>query len=333
MGRMEVEGRWRWTVAVLGLAMAVGCGDSEPDGGGGGGGADAGTAGGGDAGGGPSRPTVSVSPSEGARGVLVESPLVLSFSAPMDRTSVENGWSSTSLMRGAMRFSWNTESTILTVDASQALSYPKGGPSVDRFGFDIVIDADAKSAAGVELGTAFRSSFETAREVTMTLDTPVALKTGAFDSRVSTSVLRVGDGPMNQTWRSYVTFGLDGLPPAIVRTESATLRLVQASIEGTPYADLGGLTVGRVEPSPSLEDAVSYASTAQDPRPLPRDPGVGDPAGARMIDVKAHLEAAITASAAELSGRFEFATAQDGDNADDVVILSMPTLELVVLAE
>src|SRR5690242_19957747 len=71
-------------------------------------------------------PTVTVSPSEGQQGVLVDQPLILTFSKPMNTASVEAAWSSSSLPAADLEFSWNTSSTILTVDASAVLAYPAG---------------------------------------------------------------------------------------------------------------------------------------------------------------------------------------------------------------
>ncbi len=279
--------------------------------------------------------TVTVSPSEGAQGVRIDQPLVLSFSKPMNTASVEAAWTSESLPAAQMEFAWNTAGTILTVDASAVLAYPAGGLNVDRFGYVIELDASAEAADGEPLAD-ISVAFETARDITVQIPATLTVldRSGSFDGAVTTTVLRVGDSSTNASWRTFLTFDLDTLPAGddFVDWTSANLVARQASVSGTPYADLGSITVGRVSPVTAI-DSVSYAATAYDIVGFSLSAAVGIPDGDRTASVLDAIEADHAAARAETTLRLEFGTAQDGENDEDVAIFETPRLDLRFLAK
>ncbi len=279
--------------------------------------------------------TVTVSPSEGEKGVLVDQTLILSFSKPMNTASVEAAWTSTSLPAAKMQFSWNTQNTILSVDASDVLEYPAGGLSVDTFGYEIKLDASAAAMDGAALSAAVSSTFETARDITVSIPATLTVGdgTGSFDGTTSTTVLRVGDTESNTAWRAVTTFPLTSLPQGtdVVQWTSASLFARQASITGTPYADLGSISVGSLVLA-SI-DVLAHTSVVTDAAGFSSTTGTGDPDGDRTANVLAAIKADHDAGRAKSTLRFEFATAQDTNSDEDVVILESPRLELHFLAK
>jgi hypothetical protein len=279
--------------------------------------------------------TVTVSPSEGEKGVLVDQALILSFSQPMNTASVEAAWSSASLPAAKMQFSWNAEKTILSVDASEVLEYPAGGLTVDRFGYEIKLDASAESMDGETLSAALASTFETARDITVSIPATLTVGdgTGSFDGTASTTVLRVGDTPSNAAWRAFATFPLTSLPQGtdVVQWTSASLFARQASISGTPYADLGSITVGSL--MLTSIDVLAHTSVVTDVAGFSSTTGTGNPDGDRTANVMAAIKADHDAGRAKSTLRFEFAAAHDTHSDEDVVILESPRLDLHFLAK
>src|SRR4051794_8728303 len=65
-------------------------------------------------------------PADGARGVLPKSPLQLSFSAPMDRRSVETAYSSSDLPASDVTFTWSDGDTVLHLQPKAPLRSSAG---------------------------------------------------------------------------------------------------------------------------------------------------------------------------------------------------------------
>lgn len=317
---------YAWKIGFLAL-VACGGGDdatsTPPDGGSGG--TDA-----------PSSVlTVDVSPSEGQKGVLVDQPLILTFSKPMNAASVEAAWTSTSLPAAKMQFSWNAAKTILSVDASEVLEYPAGGLNVDTYGYEIALDASAQAGDGEALAAPLSTTFDTARDISVAIPATLTVVdgTGSFDGAVSTTVLRVGDSTTNTAWRTFVTFPLTSLPQGtdIVAWTSASLYARQASIEGTPYVDLGSMTAGSL--TMTTIDVLAHTSTVTNVVGFSLSAATGNPAGDRTANVTAAIEADHDAARAKSTFRFEFAAAQDTQSDNDVAILENPRLDVRFLAK
>lgn len=281
-------------------------------------------------------PTVMVSPSEGERGVRIDQPIVLTFSKPMSTASVEAAWTSASLPAAEMEFSWNAAGTILTVDASAVLEYPAGGLNVDRFGYAIELDASAVADDGEPIANPVNVQFETARDISVQLPATLTVvdRSGSFNGVGAITVLRVGDDGDNASWRSFFTFELDTLPAGdeVVEWTSASVYARQASVSGTPYAQLGAITIGHVSPITAI-DASAYTTTADHVVTFSDSDTVGNPAGDRTADVLDAIEEDHAAARAESTLRLEFGTAHDLGNDDDYAIFEAPRLDLRFLAE
>lgn len=280
-------------------------------------------------------PTVMVLPSEGQKGVLVDQALILTFSKPMNTASVEAAWSSASLPAQQMQFTWNTAKTILSVDASAVLEYPAGGLNVDTYGYEIKLDATAAADDGEAIAAPLVSTFDTARDITVSIPATLTVGegTGSYNGTGSTTVLRVGDSETNATWRSFVTFPLTSLPQGtdIVQWTSATLYARQASIEGTPYVDLGSITAGSL--AITTIDAVAHTSVVTNVVGFSLSATTGDPAGDRTANVKAAIEADHDAARTKSTFRLDFSTGQDTNSDDDVAVFESPRIDLRFLAK
>lgn len=296
------------------LALALlGCGGDSM--GGGGGGPDGG-AGGPDSG--PVAPTVTITPADGAKGVRKTDSIVLTFSQQMDEPSVEAAWSSTSLPKSSMNFSWNGDATVLTVDASAVLDYPKGDNTVDPYTYEIDLDATAAAWDGTTLEAAVTSSFDTAREVTMPIGR-LAAATGSYDGGAMGSDIRVGDTPSNGTWRGFITADLSALPP-VVAIIDAQLGARQTDVVGTPYTDLGDIELVQISPATSLDATAYTGAVRSDIGVFSNSTSVGNPDGDRSLDITDELSADLADGASVSTYRLDFATAQDLGNDDDHVI-------------
>lgn len=315
--------RASWVLVALALG-GTGCGN-------GGGGSPTPDSGMTDLGSAPTIPTLTVSPSNGAKGVLIDTPIVLAFSEPMNRASVEAGWNSTSLPSGSMVFSWNAESTILQVDASAVLQYPVGGLAVDLLGFEVSLAGDVQDAEGDQLAAPFSSTFDTARDITYDL-AAIAGGTGSGNGTDSVVPLRPGDTDTNATFRAFATFDISDLP-VVVQVVGATFTANQQSVTGTPYADLGNLETHQIAPISTIDaTAVSNVSRMQ-LSDLSTTADVGTPDGNRSVDFAAALTNSIAASESSLTLRLQFTTAHDTNSDDDYVVLVNPTATVHILAE
>ncbi len=185
---------------------------------------------------------VSVSPPSGATGVTADTKIVVTFSEPMHRRSVELAFGSSELAVGA-GFSWDDASTVLTVTPATPLEYATGTNfSVVAKTYGVTVGTTACDAAGNPLSEALSSSFSTLRRVKRTT---IASATGmvASDGAPNTSAL-VGDDSENNSFRAFLTFEWSAVSTATV--ESATLRINALGYLNDPFAALGTLEVDHV---------------------------------------------------------------------------------------
>jgi hypothetical protein len=112
---------------------------------------------------------VSVDPPDGATGIRNDANLVISFSERMDRTATEAAYQSAGLPTSAVAFSWNTDSTVMTVNPNAPLEYAEGDtPTTAARQYAFRLSSEAKDASGNALA-AFSSSFSTLKVISSAL--------------------------------------------------------------------------------------------------------------------------------------------------------------------
>ena len=211
-----------------------------------------------------SSPSVlSVSPSDGARGVKQDARIVITFSQPMAAPATEAAYESSDLPATALSFSWDESKTTLTLTPRAPLDYASQEEASDasdtpgvsgdaefparvyRFGFGA--GAMAQSGRALE---ATHFTFSTLRQVSLTLDADRE-RTGNWTEGEGEGIhncLRepsaeyepsvcVGDDLNNVRYSGFLSFDLGAWPDGIAEFSSARL-LARAVVHGTP-AELG----------------------------------------------------------------------------------------------
>jgi hypothetical protein len=253
-----------------------------------GGGAGASGESGGGEGGGAERPDttpptiVSVSPADGAVGVHGDTNIVVAFSEPMDRVTTQAGYQSADVPAAGVTFSWNANSTVLTINPILDLPYAEGtAPSSPARQFAVSITDTAEDLAGNRLSPAHASSFWTLRRITQTLTSSGYWMVDHLSSTAGCDdYVSVGDYGHDDLL-AVLAFDLSDIPAGIVEWESAVFAGRQTGVQGTPYGATGlgairAYAMGAVEPS-----AITFAT------PVVLDLGVfssTSSAGVRMID-------------------------------------------------
>jgi hypothetical protein len=267
---------------------------------------------------------VSVSPENGEIGVRADANLVVTFSEPMDRVSTQAGYQSTDIPAGAVAFSWNADSTVLTVNPATDLSYAEGGDlNVVARSFAVQVTDTAEDEAGNRLAANLEWSFQTLRRVSQAF-TPSALY--RINSSATTSsegcgsivnFVAVGDFATNLGAQLLVPFDITALPEGIVEWETATMSAEQLLAEQATFDDFLAVRVYHVSYLPPT--SATWASpTLHELDLFSNDPT----AGARSVDVR-------TVIAGDYSERVDrgqssqyrlgFARISDGDSAGDLV--------------
>ncbi len=265
-------------------------------------------------------------PEDGAVGVLPDTAFVITFSAAMDRSSVEAAYNSADVPASGARFSWSAGDTVLSVQPERALRAESGvdpaGVAALEYAFEI--SSLAEDRTGRHLA-ATRVSFHVARSITqniaavqdrnLTGNWRADGNYGVADcERVDTTVC-VGDSISagEPTYKGFMTFDLRALPAALVAIHAAELGCVVSFMFGTPFDDLGTL---RIEPVSfeTIGDAAFNGTTVAAPANVSVQAAVGDSLSA---DVLAAVSADWSAGAAS-QFRLTFATGSDQDGVADL---------------
>ena len=202
-----------------------------------------------------------ISPPNGASGVTSDADIVLTFSEPMDTESVEQAYQSNDLPPAEAVFSWQSNSTVLTIHPKSPLVYADvTDSSAGARHYSYTLGTTAKDLAGnrlaVSMGTTLDVAFSTLRHVTQVI--PVQSGGGVVVSESATgdittevrcdvagSYVAAGDDEENGSLLSLVTFDLSSVPATGVQWQSATLTGSLGVTGANPYVDgrLGKLHV------------------------------------------------------------------------------------------
>ena len=225
---------------------------------------------------------ISVSPPDGTVGVHGDTNIVVTFSEPMDRVTTQAGYQSPDVPAAGVTFSWNANSTVLTINPIADLPYAVGtAPSTQARQFAISITDTAEDLAGNRLSPAHAWSFWTLRRITQTLTSSGNWEVDHLSSAAGCEdYVSVGDYGHDDLL-AVLAFDLNDVPAGIVDWESAVFAGRQTGVQGTPYGATGlgairAYAMGAVEPS-----VITFAT------PVVLDLGVfssTSSVGVRMID-------------------------------------------------
>jgi hypothetical protein len=315
-------------------------GASGSDAGGSGGSGDAGAGGspdgeGGEGGSAPppdtTAPTiVSVSPEDGVNGVRADADLVITFSEPMDRVSTQAAYQSADIPAGAVTFSWNSDSSVLTVNPNSDLAYADGNDlNVVARSFAAQVTDTAEDEAGNRLASNFDWSFRTLRRITQTFSTGTIHNVRSSDTTLGipcTSIsplTYVGDRADNVGLHLLITRDISALPEGIVEWEVATLSSNQVESEQSVFDDFGLILTHHVSLLPPTT-ATWSSSTLRALGQYSNSPA----AGARSVNVRDALadDYEHRSERQQTSQyRIGFERTTDGDSVADAVSFNCPS--------
>jgi hypothetical protein len=237
-------------------------------------------------------PTIlSVSPENGSIGVRADTDLVVTFSEPMDRVSTQAAYQSTDIPAGGVAFSWNSESTVLTVSASSDLLYAEGSNANDVMAreYAAMIATTAEDEAGNRLEADFGWSFRTMRRITQTFTTgPLnwIMSSGLASNNLPcpSATAVVGDTADNIGRHLLVSRDISGLPDGIDEFEAATLSASQDTTDQATFDAFGPILTRHVSALPPT--SVTWAT----PTLHTLDAfSTGGPTGQRSVDARIAL--------------------------------------------
>lgn len=207
------------------------------------------------------------SPTDGQAGVADVALLFVKFSKPMNPSSVEAAFTTTSLP--TVTFSWSDDKATVNITPVGGLQsvYGEGlDPSlVDALAYDFTIDGAAMAEDGTELGEAFTVSFTTQKLMLAVLpaladQTLTMLSTGVLHASNAES-LYVGDSQYSAAtqMKTFITFDLSAVPAGVVITDAAVAAR-QFEVNNDPYATLGTIQLEHVTYDAVGPDAFAAAA-------------------------------------------------------------------------
>jgi hypothetical protein len=192
-----------------------------------------------------------MTPADGALGVRSDAQLVIQFSQPMAKDSVEAAYHSSDLPTAQVSFVWNERRTELTISPTLPLQYATGAAAADG---SVAFSAKAyafgfHAGASAQNGDALPElafSFRTLRQVSYAVPADTQL-TGSWTDGEGEGIhncarsakppyvatVCVGDDLNNVRYDGFLSFDLSALPAGIVEFSSARLQ-ASARVFGSP---------------------------------------------------------------------------------------------------
>jgi hypothetical protein len=285
---------------------------------------------------------LSTSPETGATGLANDVAVSITFSEAMDQASVEGTLDTSDL--GPVTMSWNAAGDTLTMTPNQPLAYAQGigddPSSVTAERYVVTMGSAALDLAGNPLGAGIQISFDTLKEMSLTVDLDDQLSRTMTPSELrfqGDDPLVIGDDAADQGLRSTITMDLSPVPASALAISSATLATRQqvGDLSGAPFDDLGDSV---------LLDHVVFAGLASEQQ-------INAAFNTSQVALAAHSQFCVTGQVVieydvtadvddDLQNRglrldrsqflLYFATATDLDGAVDRAVISRDLLELQV---
>ncbi len=316
------------TVDGTGTSRSLGGAAGESSSGGANGGGQAGNAsGGGIDGPDETAPTVaSISPEDGAKGVLDDAKVVIVFSEPMDQASVEDAYESGELPKGAVSFEWNEAGDTLTITPNEPLEYAVGSDpfTVVAKKYTLSLHETAKDLAGNSLAMAKETNFWTKRALYTELQIDPTLTGGYGSDDSSGTSFVVGDDAANVEHKFFVSFYMSALAEGAEIT-SATFGLDQTAVSGNPYPSAGTVVAVPLYFN-SLGGAYMNATGYLSPIPV----STTSTLERKYLDAAPALAASVESQAEHFQLRFEFSFAPTLDSQTDSAEFDLSQLKLAV---
>jgi hypothetical protein len=217
---------------------------------------------------------VSVSPANGVKGVTSDATIVITFSEPMERVSTQASYQSAGLPAGDVTFSWNDESTVLTIKPNAPLLYAIGvndPTTIVAKSYAFSLTNTAKDTGGNALAE-LSSSFTTLREAHVSFKSQPTLNgwvssTGLLSLGSDSGVIYVGDGSDNRSYAGFVSFDLSAIPSSVSGTfiKRADLGMYKQGVANDPYflKDCTGQPLGCLPISAVLLSHTNYGPSLE----------------------------------------------------------------------
>jgi hypothetical protein len=277
-------------------------------------------------------PTVlSISPANGAKGVIATAKIVITFSEAVKQVTAESAFTSNA---GAVAFSWNAAGTILTVTPATPFQYAEStAPNAAAKTYTVTIGTAVQDLAGNYLASASSSTFSTLRRITTTLSRDV-INTYVVTSYAGQAPYLadndgggiIGDGFANEYNRVFPDFDITPLPAALQSIDAATLSIDISVINptggvdwGTPFTALGNLVVDHITDIPIKQTSLDLTALARVGALMTNNLVIS---GVKTIDVTDSVANDFTFRAARANHsqyRLQFEKKTDNDSNPDLV--------------
>lgn len=265
---------------------------------------------------------ISTTPEDGAEVVRTGVDVVIRFSEPMHRASVEGA-----LTSDATGLQWGDGGAALTLELP--LAYAEA--PAQALPYAVTLSTDATDLAGNPLEEPLELTFHTGVRHVVELPLHESLFGNRFESNPDTrySWLGAGDGSTGTLLWGVASWYIEGLPVDVVDFERVTLSGALARVDGDPAGDFGPMLVERVA-FDTFAGGFSAVAIGRNPTPLIAD-GVpivqGDPVEADLTPIFAD---AFDDGAGLFQIRVGFEGAPNDDEGQDAAFMSLASAHLTV---
>ncbi len=281
---------------------------------------------------------VAVSPEDGATAVVSDTPLVITFSTPMNQEATQAAYQSEGIPSSGVTFSWNEDGTELTVTPNQPLEYATGTDpnTVQARRYSFFISASAEDLAGNQLASPEEFSFSVLRQINGTFfavrnrDLTGSWRSndtyGAGDCARNEINMCVGDtrvGGTSEQYKGFITFDLSSLPSTMASVSEAQLNLQITGTSGNPFGGLGGLFLEHAD----FQVIGSDAFDAEPLSELGRIATNGNAGTMLSVNVLSAVETDVT-NRVMTQYRLRFQAETDNDITSDAILSAWDTQSL-----